>query len=127
LTVLAEFKKFLMRGNLVDLAIAVIIGLAFKSVVDTFTNGIVLPIIAAIGGKANFNDIGFTVNHSFFAVGAFLNALLNFVVVGAVCFAIIKAYERLNNLRRIGAEVDAPVIPEDVVLLTEIRDLLARR
>ncbi len=124
---LKEFQKFLMRGNLVDLAIAVIIGTAFGTVVKAFTNGIVLPVIAAIGGKPNFDDLGFTVNHAFFAIGTFINALIDFTIIGAVCFFIIKAYESLNARRKAGAEEDAPEIPDDIVLLTEIRDLLAKR
>jgi len=83
------FKKFLLRGNLVNLAVAVVIGLAFAAVVTAFVADLITPLIAAIGGKPNFGGLTFTVNHSKFAYGAFLNALISFLVIAAVVYFLV--------------------------------------
>ena len=76
---LKEFREFILRGNLVDLAVAVVIGTAFTAVVTAFVTNIVTPIIAAIGGKPDFSDLTFTINGSEFCYGAFINALIAFL------------------------------------------------
>ena len=88
-TVVREFKQFLMRGNVVDLAIAVVIGAAFGAVVASLVADLVTPLIAAIFGKPDFADLTFTINDSVFRYGAFLNALLAFVAVAAVVFFFV--------------------------------------
>ena len=94
---LSDFKDFLMKGNLVTLAVAFVIGLAFASVVTSFVEHIVTPIIAAIGGQPDFSALDFTVNGSVFRYGLFLNALIAFVVVAAVLFFIVvRPYNRLS-------------------------------
>ena len=85
------FRKFLMRGNVVDLAIAVVIGTAFTAVVTAFVADIITPLIAAIGGKPNFGSLSFTINHSHFQYGLFINALLSFVIIAAVVYYLIVA------------------------------------
>lgn len=122
---LAEFRKFVMRGNLLQIAVAFIIGLYFKDVVDAFTNGIVLAFVAAIFGKPNFNDIGFTINDSRILVGTFLNAVINFVLVAFVLFVIVKAYESMMSRMRAHGEEQELTVSEE--LLSEIRDLLRAR
>jgi large conductance mechanosensitive channel len=84
-----DFKAFLLRGNLVDLAVAVVLGVAFGAVVKALVSDIVTPLIAAIGGKPNFSTLSFTINHSRFAYGDFINALLAFVVIAAVIFFLV--------------------------------------
>lgn len=84
-----DFKTFLLRGNLVDLAVAVVLGVAFGAVVKALVSDIVTPLIAAIGGKPNFSTLSFTINHSRFAYGDFINALLAFVVIAAVIFFLV--------------------------------------
>lgn len=84
-----DFKAFLLRGNLVDLAVAVVLGVAFGAVVTALVGDLVTPLIAAIGGKPNFSTLSFTINHSRFAYGDFLNALLAFVVIAAVVFFLV--------------------------------------
>lgn len=118
---LNDFRKFVMRGNLVEIAVAFIIGLYFKDVIDSFTNGIVLALVAAIFGKPNFSDIHFTINHSVFAVGLFLNAVINFVLVAFVLFLIIKGYEAIKEHY---VRDEAEPLTQEAELLTEIRDLL---
>jgi large conductance mechanosensitive channel len=120
---LNDFRKFIMRGNLLQLAVAFILGLYFKDVVDAFTKGIVLPFVAAIFGKPSFDAIGFDVGDSRIAVGTFINAVINFVLVAFVLFLIIKAYEAMMaRLRAAPEEVEPLTVSEE--LLTEIRDLL---
>lgn len=83
------FKKFLLRGNLVELAVAVVIGLAFSAVIAAFVADLITPLIAAIGGQPDFGGLSFTVNHSTFRYGAFLNALIAFVIIAAVVYFFV--------------------------------------
>ena len=96
-----DFKEFLLRGNLVDMAVGVVIGLAFASVVTALVADLVTPLIAAIGGKPDFTSLHFTINHSTFLYGAFLNALIAFVLIAAVVFfLVVRPVNRLMALRR---------------------------
>ncbi|HZT96515.1 MAG TPA: large conductance mechanosensitive channel protein MscL [Chloroflexota bacterium] len=92
------FKEFLLRGNLVDLAVAVVIGLAFAAVVSALVKDLITPLIAAIGGQPNFAGLFFTVNKSTFLYGDFLNALISFIVIAAVVyFLVVLPYGRLMD------------------------------
>jgi len=127
-SVLAEFREFVLRGNLVDLAIAVVVGAAFGALVTSAVENLVTPLIAAVGGEPDFSRLSFTINGSRFGYGAFLNALLSFVVIAAVVFfGVVKPVNallaRLKRDEREEPEAPAP----DVALLTEIRDLLKAR
>ena len=84
-----DFRQFILRGNLVDLAVAVVLGTAFGAVVTALVTDLVTPLIAAIGGKPSFDQLSFTINGSHFLYGAFLNALLAFVVIAAVVFFLV--------------------------------------
>ena len=84
-----DFKAFLLRGNLVDLAVAVVIGVAFGAVVTALVEDLVTPLIAAIGGKRDFSSLSFTINKSHFLYGAFLNAVIAFAVIAAVIFFLV--------------------------------------
>jgi large conductance mechanosensitive channel len=86
---LNDFRAFLLRGNVVDLAVAVVIGAAFGSVVTAFVKDLVTPLIAAAGGKPDFSNLYFTVNNSRFLYGDFLNALLAFLLIAAVIFYFV--------------------------------------
>jgi len=102
-----EFRQFILRGNLVDLAVAVVIGTAFAAVVAALVADIVTPLIAAIGGKPDFGGLSFTINKSHFLYGAFVNALLSFLIVAAVLFfLVIKPVNALMNRRRTEPEVE---------------------
>ena len=83
---LSDFKKFVLRGNVVDLAVAVVIGAAFTAVVTAFVKDFITPLIAAIFGQQDFSGLYFTVNHSQFNYGSFINALLSFLIVATVVF-----------------------------------------
>jgi large conductance mechanosensitive channel len=106
------FRQFLMRGNIIDLAVAVVIGTAFTAVVTALVADIITPLIAAIGGKPNFSGLVFTVNHSQFKYGAFVNAVLSFLIIAAVVYFLIvspmaKLLARLNRNRAV-TERDCP-------------------
>ncbi|HEY7294756.1 MAG TPA: large conductance mechanosensitive channel protein MscL [Dehalococcoidia bacterium] len=83
------FKEFLLRGNLVDLAVAVVVGLAFKSVVDALVKDIITPLLAAIGGKPDFSQLTFTINSSKFLYGDFINAVLSFLIIATVVYFLV--------------------------------------
>lgn len=85
------FRKFIMRGNLIELAVAVVIGTAFTAMVTAIVSDIITPLIAAIGGKPNFGGLVFTVNHSQFKYGLLINAVVSFLIVAAVVYFLIVA------------------------------------
>jgi large conductance mechanosensitive channel len=123
-----QFRDFLLRGNVVDLAVAVVIGAAFGAVVTAFVGDIVTPLIAAVGGKPDFSNLAFTINGSRFAYGHLINAVISFVLIAAaVFFLVVKPVGALMERRKAGLEPEAEAVPEDVVLLGEIRDLLRDR
>jgi large conductance mechanosensitive channel len=91
------FRKFLLRGNLVDVAVGIVIGIAFSAVVTSFVKDLITPLIAALGGKPDFGQLTFTVNHSRFLYGDFINALISFAIVAAVLyFLIVSPQARLS-------------------------------
>jgi large conductance mechanosensitive channel len=87
--VLKDFRQFILRGNLVDLAVAVVIGAAFGALVTALVAGFITPLIAAIGGKPDFSDLAFTINGSRFTYGLFINALISFLIIAAVVFFFV--------------------------------------
>src|SRR4051794_41268642 len=122
-----EFKEFVLRGNVVDLAVAVVIGAAFGALVTSLVANIFTPLIAAIFGKPDFSELTFTINGSKFLYGSFINALISFLSISAVIFFfVVKPLNALAARRkRESPEPEAPA--DDVRLLTEIRDLLKER
>ena len=119
----SDFRKFIMRGNVLDLAVAVIIGIAFNAVVNSLVNDVIMQIIAAIVGKPNFNNLTFSIGDGIIYYGKFLTALINFLIIAATLFVIIRAFEELQKRRR-GTDEELEDAPEEIVLLSEIRDLL---
>jgi len=104
-----EFREFILRGNLVDLAVAVVIGTAFAAVIAALVADLVTPLIAAVGGNPDFSDLSFTINGSVFRYGHFLNALLTFLIVAAVMFfLVIKPINALLARRRTEPPTDEP-------------------
>ena len=125
---LKDFRDFVMRGNVLDLAVAVVIGVAFNAVVTSLVNDVIMQIIAAIVGKPNFNDLTFTIGEGVIYYGRFFTALVNFLIIAATLFVIIRAFEELQKRRRRGeVEVPEEEKSDEVLLLTEIRDLLSTR
>lgn len=122
------FKDFLLRGNVVDLAVAIVVGTAFVAVVNAFAEDFIGGIIGAIGGTPDFGNAGFTVNESKIVLGTTVTALINFVIVAfAVYFFVVVPVNRLMERRRAGQEAEVTAPSEDIVLLQEIRDLLRQR
>ncbi len=112
MSMVQEFKKFIMRGNLVELAIAFIIGAVFAALVKAFISDLITPIIALIVGKPNFAGLSFTINSSHFLYGDFINYLITFVTTAAVVFFFIfKPYDKLMT-RRSKEDITVKACPE---------------
>jgi len=115
-----EFKAFIMRGNLVELAVALILALAFAAVVTSFTNDIIGGIIGAIFGKPDFSRVTIQIGDGVIYIGSFINAVVNFVIVAFVLFLIVKAYNKMQKPKEEAG-------PTEIELLTQIRDALRDR
>lgn len=125
---LTGFKAFILRGNVIDLAVAFVLGVAFASVVTTIVDGLITPLIAAVFGQVALDDVWVVeVNNAQFYFGAVLGALVNFLAVAAaVYFLIVLPMNTLAERRRAGIEPEPEAPAEDTLLLREIRDLLAK-
>jgi large conductance mechanosensitive channel len=105
-----DFKDFILRGNLVEMAVGIVIGLAFAAVVTALVSDLITPLIAAIGGQPSFSSLSFTVNKSHFLYGAFLDALISFLVIAAVIFfLVVKPVNALMARRKTEPPVDETV------------------
>jgi large conductance mechanosensitive channel len=124
--VLKELRDFLMRGNLVELAVAVVLGIAFGAVVKSLVDNLITPIIGMIGG-VDFKNETFTINDSVFRYGQFINDVIYFVLVAAAVFFLVVKPVNMITARLRKPEEDVPEGPTETALLIEIRDLLARR
>jgi len=123
-----EFKDFILRGNLVDLAVAVVIGLAFGNVVNALVKDIITPIVAAVFGKPDFGNLTFTIHKSHFFYGDFINVLITFVTIAAAVFLfVVKPVNMLLERRRKNATPDDATLSDEALLLAEIRDLLRQQ
>jgi large conductance mechanosensitive channel len=125
------FKDFLLRGNVIDLAVAFVIGVAFAAVITAFTENIIQPIINSVGGRESLG-LGFFIRDNdqktFVDIGAFITALITFVITAAaIYFFVVVPVKRLMERRNRGEEPQAEVPTEDIVLLREIRDSLQQR
>jgi large conductance mechanosensitive channel len=123
--IVSEFKDFVTRGNVIDLAVAVVVGAAFTGVVNALAEGILTPLVAMFAGK-DFSELHFTINGSAFFYGLVINAAIEFVLVAAaIFFFVVKPLNVLNERFRRGEDAPAPSPPTDeAILLAEIRDLL---
>ena len=110
---LKEFRDFLMRGNLIQLAVAFVMGVAFAAVINSFVKNLVMPIIAAIVGKPNFNDLTFTIHKSVFTYGAFITDLVTFLAIAAAVFFFIVKPVDMSTKRRGSQEPDGEVISDE--------------
>ena len=120
---LGDFKAFIMRGNVVDLAVGIVIGAAFTAVVTAFTNAFLKPLIQLISGGGQFGG-SFVVNGVVFDYASFINAVITFVLTAAVIYFLVVYPLKVVSDRRKRGEEAGPAEPTDVELLTEIRDLL---
>jgi large conductance mechanosensitive channel len=141
---LQEFKEFALKGNVVDLAIGIVIGAAFGRIVESIVNDIIMPIIAAISGGIDFSNMYLMLTGtapegaglvdarkvgSVFAYGNFLTVVVNFAIIAFALFMVVKFMNRLKRRQEaaVAAEPTSEPVAADVKLLTEIRDLLAAR
>jgi len=141
---IAEFKEFIASGNMIELAVAVILAGAVGVVIKTFTEGILMQIVAAIFGKPDFDDVTITLREnvgttvdqsgqetqvdSVLRIGTFINALISLVLTGLVLFAIVRAYNRFKARQKVEAHVEEAVAGStEIGLLMEIRDSLKAR
>lgn len=124
---LKGFKEFIMRGNVIDLAVGIILGASFTAVVTGLMTGILNPLIAAIFSQPDISGVGgFTLNGADFSIGTFLQAVLNFLIVAAALyFLVVLPINHLQERRKAGTEPEPEAPAEDVLILQEIRDLLA--
>ncbi|MEM9990450.1 MAG: large-conductance mechanosensitive channel protein MscL [Bacteroidota bacterium] len=132
----AEFKKFILRGNVLELAVAVIIGAAFGAIVTSFTNDVLMPVIGVAMGETDFTNYKYVLKAAkigadgsilkpevVIAYGKFVQKVVDFLIIGFVVFTIVRTYNKISKKK---AAAPKPT-PEDVVLLREIRDLLSMR
>lgn len=118
-----EFREFLNRGNVIDLAVAVIIGGAFGAIITSLVNDIIMPVIGVLLGGVDFASLSYQVGDAQILYGAFIQAIINFVIIAFVIFLIVRQYNKLQK-----QEEEAPAAPPkpsaEETLLTEIRDIL---
>jgi len=122
---LKEFKEFITKGNVLDLAVAVVIGAAFTLVVNSLVKDVLMQVIAAIVGKPDFSTLTFKLGKGVILYGNFLTALINFLIVALAMFVIIKVITSLQKLRKPSELEEAEAT--EIELLTEIRDALVSR
>lgn len=123
--VFKEFKEFISKGNVIDMAVGVIIGGAFSKIVSSLVNDIIMPLIGIIIGGLDFSQLSITVKDSSIQYGLFIQNVIDFLIIAACIFTVIKIINKFKKQKP--EEVPKPVeIPEDIKLLTEIRDLLKK-
>jgi large conductance mechanosensitive channel len=124
---LKEFREFISRGNVIDLAVAVVVGAAFTAIVNSLVEDIITPILGIFMGGVNFESLSFTIGEASVAYGNFIQAIINFLIIAWVIFLIVRGINKLQRSFSHIEEVAPPAPPEpsdEVKLLTEIRDLL---
>jgi large conductance mechanosensitive channel len=125
---LKEFREFIARGNVIDLAVAVILGVAFGAIVTSLVNDIIMPLIGIIIGGISFTSLVFQFGTAQVKYGNFIQALVNFLIIAFVVFLMVRTINKIQaRFSKPAPEKEAAPPPADVVLLTEIRDLLRDR
>ena len=119
-----EFKEFISKGNVIDMAVGVVIGSAFSKIVSSLVNDIIMPLIGIIIGGLDFSSLSITIKDSSINYGLFIQNIVDFLIISACIFTVVKI---MNKFKKKKEEEPKPVeIPEDIKLLTEIRDLLKK-
>ena len=122
---LKEFKEFISEGNIMEVAVAFIMGLAIKGVIDSFVDDVIMKIIGAIVGKPSFRDLTFKLGDGVVTYGNFLTVVVNFLIIAAVLFLMLKAYNKMVAMK--GPKPEEAAEADELQLLTEIRDALRAR
>ena len=121
---LKEFRDFINRGSVIDLAVAVIIGAAFTAIVTSLVDDIIMPIIGVLLGGVDFTSLAITIGEATIAYGNFIQAIINFLIIAFVIFMMVKGINKASGAKE---EEEAPAGPSSEELLSEIRDLLKNR
>lgn len=122
----SEFKTFAVKGNIIDLAVAVIIGGAFGKIVTSFVNDLIMPLIGAIFSVPDFSELSITINEAPIMIGLFIQSVIDFLIVAMAVFLMIRVLTKLKKKEELKPEVPAAPSKEEV-LLAEIRDILKER
>ena len=127
---LREFREFAMRGNVIDLAVAVVVGAAFTAIVTSLVEDIIMPLVGVLLGGVDFTGLAITIGNASITYGNFFQAVINFLIIAFVLFLIVRSINRLQE-RLAAAEAEAPAAPpepsREEQLLMEIRDLLKEK
>lgn len=123
---ISEFKEFISRGNVLDMAVGVVIGGAFTAIVTSLVNDIITPLIGVIIGGMDFSGLSIKVGDATIGYGSFIQAIINFLLISFVIFCVIRSFNKLAKKKSEEPETP-PAPPEDVALLREIRDLLSEQ
>lgn len=124
---LNEFKDFAMKGNVLDLAVGVVMGSAFGTIVTSLVEKIIMPLVGIIVGGVNIADLSVKVGNTTLGYGAFLQAIINFLIIAFSIFLFVKAINTATSKFKKAEEEAAPAVDPQLELLTEIRDLLAKK
>jgi len=124
---LKEFRDFILRGNVLDLAVAFIIGAAFAAIIGSLVNDIIMPLIGIILGGLDFASLSVQVGSATLTYGKFIMAIVYFLIVGLILFLVVKSYNAVNRKKKEAAPPPPPEPSAEEKLLTEIRDLLKER
>ncbi len=120
--ILQEFRDFISRGNVVDMAVGVIVGGAFSSIVKSLTTNLINPLLGLFVGKIDFSALVLTVEHTQFRFGSFINAIINFLIIAFIVFLLVKGINKIEKMA--GAKEKAATVDPQVAYLKDIRDLL---
>lgn len=122
-----EFKAFAIKGNVVDLAVAVVIGTAFGKIVSSLVDSVIMPAIGILLGGIDFSTMGFKIGEATIGYGVFIQSMVDFAIVAFVIFLVVKGISHMKGPKEDSKPVAPKPIPEDVLLLREIRDTLRNR
>jgi len=123
----AEFKEFISRGNVMDMAVGVVIGGAFTSIVTSLVNDIIMPVVGVIIGGIDFSGLSVKVGSATVGYGSFIQAVIVFLLISLVVFIMVRSVNRMMNAKKEEAPEEPAAPSEEVQLLTEIRDLLSKK
>ncbi len=121
-----DFKEFISKGNVLDLAIAVVIGNAFNAIVSSLVNDVIMPLVGIIIGGIDFTNIKITYKTSSIMVGNFIQNIINFLIIALSIFVMIRVFQKLSHKKKEEPPKEEPPKREEVILLEEIRDLLRK-
>ena len=124
---LQEFREFVLRGNVLDLAVGVIIGGAFSKIVSSLVNDVLMPLIGILIGGVDFKNLTLTIGDAKITYGNFIQNVIDFLIIAACIFVIVKVINKIIKPLKKEEKKEEPKIPDDIVLLEEIRDLLKKK